>query len=70
MSDKVSPARAEPVVSDPRINDLFDEIGAVLLRHNAAIFFAASARLWIDGQDVCGILHEDGGCGHTFSVSR
>lgn len=44
-------------------NTVLRDIEAVLARHGASLFFTAPARLWIRGNDMGEIWHEEDGDG-------
>lgn len=53
--------------SDKR-RQVLREIGAVLEKHGASLFFSVPARLWIDGKEVGQIAHDDGSDGSRLEV--
>lgn len=61
-----SNARQSRVNAD-KIEALFGDLGKVLLKHDAAIFFNIyPGNLWIGGEEIGTIDHHPEGCGHTF----
>ena len=43
------------------------EISAVLAKHGASLFFSAPATLWVDGESVGEVWHDDCGDGSTLT---
>jgi hypothetical protein len=42
---------------------VMDDLSAVLEKHGASLFFGAPAMLWIQGEEICEVWHDenDGG---------
>lgn len=52
-----------------KIDAMLTDVGRALLRHDAAFFMPSPVNVWMDGEFVGTILHQDDGCGHEFELT-